>query len=57
VSGVTPTALLGLTPWLADTQGAPVDPGNATYDPELALNRFIVFRSNKVLHAPWPRCP
>lgn len=41
-----------IEPWffgsLTNDQGAPVDPGNATYDPELALNRFIVFRSNKV---------
>ena len=41
-----------IEPWffgsLTNDQGAPVDPGPATFDNELALNRFIVFRGNKV---------
>ena len=41
-----------IEPWffgsLTNDQGSPVDPGPAKWDNELALNRFIVFRGNKV---------
>ena len=41
-----------IEPWffgsLTNDQGAPVDPGPQSFDPDLALNRFIVFRGNIV---------